>query len=167
MIELIHPRLPELTSETELMCPHIVGNDVRQVAGDVITAFGGRETDLLKSRSADPSRRGYYDVGRPENGLSVDSCIRTEEQAHGLGVKAVVEVVEDLVEVVDAYEHLIGQARCENGVQHHRVVVYVEWGDFKIIVQIRAGCSQRRAATERCNLVALSPEPTARETVLL
>ena len=136
MIELIHTRLPELTSETELMCPHIVGNDVRQVAGDVIAAFGGRETDLLKSCPTDSRRRRYNDIRCAENGLPVNSGIRAKEQAQCSGIEAVVEIMENLVEVVDPYEHLIRHARRKRGIQHRRVVVDVDGSNFEIIVQI-------------------------------
>ena len=126
MIELIHARLPELTAEAELLRPYGVGNDVRQVAGDVIAAFRGREPDALKP--------GNLDLWRPKNGLPAYGRVRTQEQAQGLGIEGVVEVVKDLVEVIHAHQYLIRQARRKRGVQHERVVEHMDGGDFEIVL---------------------------------
>ena len=75
--------------------------------------------------------------------------------------------MKDLVEVIHSYQHLVGQARRERGVQNHRVVEYVDGSDFEIVFQIGAGRSQRRAGTQRRSLVALSSKPMGRKVVLV
>src|SRR5438309_11231813 len=48
VIKLIHARLAELTSESQLMSAGVVRNDVRQVARNVMAALRRRQPDLLK-----------------------------------------------------------------------------------------------------------------------
>ncbi len=72
MIELVHVRLADFGPETQLVLSRDKGNDVRQVAGDVIAAFRRGQPDLLKPRDGD--------VGSPQNGLAVNGGIRAEEQ---------------------------------------------------------------------------------------
>ena len=75
--------------------------------------------------------------------------------------------MEDLVEVVDAYKHLIGQPRRKHRVQHCRVVVHVDRSNLEVVLQIRACCPQRGAAAKRRRLTALSSKPAEGETVFL
>src|SRR5260370_25118855 len=89
VIELIHVRVPNLASETQLVLANNVGNNVGQVAGNVIAALGRCEADLLKARDDN--------VGRAMNGFSVNGRVGAEEQTHGLGVETVVEIVKGLV----------------------------------------------------------------------
>src|ERR1700704_839077 len=98
----------------------------------VMPPFWRRETDLLKPGSTRTRRRSDYDVGSPEYGLPVVGGIRAKVEAHCLRIEAVIEVVEDLVEVVDAKEQLIRQSCGERRVQNSRKVVDVEGGDFEI-----------------------------------
>src|SRR5579859_1313303 len=129
------------------------------MASNVIAAFRWRESDLLKS--------GDNDVGRSENRFAVVSGIRAQEKTERFGIEAVVEVVKNLVEIVHAEEHLIGQARRKRRVQNHRVVVNVNGSDFEIVLEVGARGSQRRAASKRRGLAALSAEPTRGEVMLV
>src|SRR5712692_10767387 len=72
VIELVHVRLADLSPETELVFPHGVGDDVGQMAGDVVAALRRRESDLLKP--------GNGDVRGTEDGLAVVSRVRDQEQ---------------------------------------------------------------------------------------
>ena len=132
MVELIEVRLANLTSETELVLASGVRNDVRQVPGEVAASFRRCEPDLFEIAD--------NNVGSTVNGLPVIFRARAEEEAHGFGVEAIVEVVKELVEVIGAKEHLIGQLRCEGRVKDQRVIEHVERGDFEIVLQVRAGC---------------------------
>src|SRR5262249_57509910 len=95
-------RLGEVSWEPEVVLGDKVGNNVSQVAGDVIAAFRRRESDLLKATDSD--------IRSTQNRLAVIGCIRAQEKAQGFGVEAIVEIVKDLVEVVDAYDHLVSQS---------------------------------------------------------
>ena len=44
--------------------------------------------------------------------------------------------MKDLVEVIGAGKDLIRQTRCQDGVQHERVIAYVDGSHFKIVFQI-------------------------------
>ena len=151
MVELIHVRLANLTSEAKLVRSPVVGDDIRRVPGEVTAAFRRREPDLLKPCD--------INVGSTEYGLPVDSRIGAKEQAQCFRIETVVEVAESLVKVVGANEHLVGQPRRKHRVQRERIVEHVDGSVFKVVLQIRAGGSQRGASAERRRLVALSPEP--------
>src|ERR1700694_4305088 len=159
MIELIHVRLANLTSAAKLVRSPVVGDDIGRVPGEVTAAFRRCQTNLFKVPD--------HDVGSTENGLPVDSRIGAKEQAQCFRIETVVEVAESLVEVVGANEHLVGQSRCEYGIQRERIVEHVDGGVFEGALQIRAGRSQRGASAERRSLVALSPEPAERQTVFI
>src|SRR5438045_1051271 len=96
-------RLTEFTSETVLMFAAAIGNDIREVIGEVAAALRRSQANLLEPRNAN--------VWRSEDRLSVIGSIRAKEQAQGLGIEAVVVVVEKLVEVACAKEKLVGQPR--------------------------------------------------------
>src|SRR3979411_3072334 len=97
----------------------------------VMPPFWRRETALLKPGSTRPRRRSDYDVGSSEYGLPVVGGVRAKVQAHCLRIEAVIEVVEDLIEVVDAKEQLIRQAWGERRVQNRGKVVDVEGCNFE------------------------------------
>src|ERR1700694_81069 len=107
MIELIHVRLANLTSEAKLVRSPVVGDDIGRVPGEVTAAFRRRQTDLFKVPD--------HDVGSAANGLPVDARIGAKKQAQSFRIEAVVEVAESLVEVVGADEHLVGQSRRKYG----------------------------------------------------
>src|SRR5438477_11154009 len=110
------------------------------MAGDIVAPFRWRESDLLKP--------GDDNVGSSENWFAIVGGIRTQEEAERFGIEAVVEVVKDLVEIVHAEKHLVGQARRKRRVQNHRVVIDVDWSNFKIVFEIGTGSPQSRAATQ-------------------
>ena len=165
VIELIHASLPDLTSETELMPAHVVGNDVGQHPSDVIPAFRGREANLLKAGATIRTR--YDNIRGAQDGLSLNRRIRAQEQAQGLGIEAVVGVAEGLVEIVDSEKQLIRHSRRENGVQRGRVVVDVDRSLLEVILQVRTGRSQGRAAAQRGGLTALPAKPADGKPVFL
>src|SRR5260370_16727419 len=94
-------------------------------------------------------------VGRAMNGFSVNGRVGAEEQTHGLGVETVVEIVKGLVEVVDARQHLIGQARREGGVQDGRVVENVYGTNLEVFLQFQPGGPQTRPPAHRPSLPTL------------
>src|SRR5467141_2625205 len=127
--------------------------------GEVAAAFRRRESYLLKP----------YDinVGSAEYGLPVDCRSGAQEQTQSFRIEAIVEVAEGLVEIVGPREHLVGQPRREHRVQRERIVKDVDGSVFEVVLQIRAGGSQRGASAERRRLVSLSPEPAERQTVFI
>ncbi len=135
VIELIELRPANLRSITQLMSSPAVGDDVCDVPSEVAPALRRGQASLLKPRNSK--------IWSTEDGLSVIRRVRAQEQAQGLGIKAAVIVVEDLVEVVGTKEKLIGQLRGKRS-------------DLEVVAQIRAGRSQRGAAAEGSNLVALA-----------
>src|ERR1700732_5631795 len=129
--------LADFTSKAKLVRSPVVGDDIRCVPRQVAAAFRRRESYLLKPRD--------INVRGAEYGLPVDSRIGAQEQAQCFRIETVVEVAESLVEVVGANEHLVGQSRCEYGIQRERIVEHVDGGVFEVVLQIRAGGSQRGA----------------------
>src|SRR6266852_83696 len=105
VIELIDGRSANLCSITELVAPNGMGNDVADVPCQVTAAFRRSQPGLLKPTNPN--------VRRSEDGLPVIGRIGTEEQAQSLGIKAIVVVMEELVEVAGAEKQLIGQPRCQ------------------------------------------------------
>src|SRR5262249_7386010 len=100
MVELVYMRLAKLGSKPQLVLAHGVGNNVCQMAGNVIAALRRSEPDLLKAYRSrcTPLGPGNDDVWRSQNGFPVDCCSRAQEQAHGSSVETVIEIVKDLVE---------------------------------------------------------------------
>ena len=99
MIELIQMRLAKLGPEAVLVLSTSIGNDIGEMISQIASAFGRSQANLLKP--CDP------DIWSSEDRLSVIGSIRAEEQAQGLGIEAVVVVVEELVEVACTKEELI------------------------------------------------------------
>ena len=91
----------------QLMSSYAVRNNVGYVPGEVVAAFGGREANLLKRAAP----RTDDDVWSAENVLSFVNRVGTEKDPHALGVKAMVEIAEDLVEIVGSEQHLVRQFR--------------------------------------------------------
>src|SRR6266481_3869746 len=108
MIELIEFPVAEFGSVAELVLSDTVGNDVGKVQGQVASALGRRQTNLFKSTGTALGRRGDDDIGSAMDGLPVVGGVRAEEYAHGLGIEAVVVVVEQLIEVAGAKKELVG-----------------------------------------------------------
>src|SRR5437763_924551 len=84
-----------------------------------------------------------------------------------MSIKAVVEIAEDLVEVVSAYQYLVRKPARERGVEHEGFVENVERRHFEVVFQVRAGRSKCRAATERGGLATLSSEKAHIEMVFV
>src|SRR5260370_324245 len=110
-------RTANLRSITQLMSSPAVGDDVCDVPSEVAPALRRGQASLLKPRNSK--------IWSTEDGLSVIRRVRAQEQAQGLGIKAAVIVVEDLVEVVGTKEKLIGQLRGKCGIEHGRIVVHM------------------------------------------
>src|SRR6185369_1408233 len=159
VIELVHAALPEFTTETELVPAYVVGNDIGQHSGYIVAAFRGSKTDLLEA--------GDGDIRGAQNRLSLDGRVRAQEQAQCLGIEAVVGIAESLVEVVDAEQQLIRHPRGENGVKRGRVVVNVDRSFFEVKLEVRAGRSQCRTATQWRGLATLSAKPADGEAVFV
>src|SRR4029077_19806734 len=107
------------------MLPNGVRNDVGQVAGDVISTFGWRDANLIESTNGN--------IRRSENRLAIDERVWTRKQAQCPLVKGIVLIVEHLVEVADAKEHLVGETGRENRIQNQRVILHVDGSNFKIV----------------------------------
>jgi len=159
MIELVDAAPAKPAPKPQLVRSHAVGNDVRDVPGKVAAAFGGRKANLLKVAD--------LNVWRAENGLSVVKGTGAEEQSHGMGIKAIIKVVKDLIKIVGADEHLIGEPTGEGGVEDQRFVENVEGRHFEVVLQVRAGRSQCGAAAEWGRLAALSAKEANIEMVLV
>ena len=86
--------LAEFAAEPELVLTHVVGHDVREHAGNIVTALGRGQSDLFEA--ANPNIRGAQDR------LALDEGRITESQPVGSRVEAVIGVVEHLIEVVHA-----------------------------------------------------------------
>ena len=78
------------------MSPGNVGNDVGQMARNVVAAFGRCDANLVKTADCD--------VGSPLNGLPVLGCVRAQKQTQILHVETIVRIMKDLIEVADAEE---------------------------------------------------------------
>ena len=74
-------------------------------------------------------------LGAPERSGIGDAGV----EAEGDGIVVMHGVGEDLVEVADAEEGLVGQLRREDVVVDDRVVFYVDGGDFKVGAELAAG----------------------------
>ena len=98
-------------SEAELMFADAIGNDVGKVQSQVAATLRGGKANLFKSSRATLGRRCDDDIGSPVDVLTPFSGVRAEEYAHGFGIKTVVVVVEELVEVARAKKELICQPR--------------------------------------------------------
>src|SRR5216683_3879247 len=167
MIELIEFPVAEFGSVAELVLSDTVGNDVGKVQGKVASALGRRQTNLFKSTGAALGRRRDDDIGSAVDGLPMGGGVRTKEYSHGLGVEAIVVVVEELVEVAGAKKELIGPPRGQRGVQNCAIVSIVERRHFKIVRQIGAGRSQGRTAAQWCSLVALPDDGVERKMMFV
>ena len=94
--------LTHFATEAELVLAYVVGNDVRQHPGNVITPRGISDSHLLKAADRH--------AGSTQDRLPVNERVRTGEQAHGVSVEAVVRIVKCLVEVIYAKQNLVGHA---------------------------------------------------------
>ena len=167
MIELIEFPVAEFGSIAELVLSDAVGNDVRKVQSQVASALGWSQTNLFKSPRTALGRRRDDDIGSAVDGLSVGGRVRAKEYSHGLGIKAIVVVVEELIEVAGAKKELIGPPRRQRGVQDPAIVSVVEGRHLKVVRQIGAGRSQRWAAAQRCSLVTLTDDGVQRKMMFV
>src|SRR5712664_2087231 len=134
---------------------------------EVGTAFRRRDANLFKSRHSRRTWGSNRDVRRAMDRLSVVGGVRAQEQSQGFSIKAIVEVMEKLVEIISSEEHLIGQLRRKRRVEYGGAVIHVQRRHFEVVLQVRARRSQRRAATCRCGLTTLSTKPTNENAVLV
>ena len=111
-VKLVHPALANFAAEAQLMLASSVGNDVSQMAGDVVAPFRRRDTHLIESEMAM--------FGAPRMGLPFFVAPGLRYNPRALVLKRVVRVVEDLIEVTDAKKNLIREPRRNHGIQHQR-----------------------------------------------
>ena len=145
VVELLHLRLPVLTSEPVLVLAHDVGKRVRHVAGNIDSARGRRQTGRVKP--------GDEKVRRSRKG-----CARTEVQAEGFCLEAVIEIVEDLIEGIDAEKQLVAESGRQHRVVYDRIVLNVDRTDFVVVLQI---------GTDRGDLIAFPGKPSEGDIVLI
>src|SRR6266481_7287466 len=167
MIELIEFPVAKFGSETELMFPNGIGDDVGEVQCQIASALGRSQANLFKSPRTALGRRRDDDIGSPVDGLPVVGSIRAEEYAHGPGIEAIVVVVEELVKIASTKKELIGPPWRQSGIQDCAVVSIVERRHLEVVRQIRAGRSQRWAAAEWCDLVPLADDGVQRKMVFV
>ena len=125
MIELVHPSLAELSSKAKLVIIDYVGGDVRQVPSQVRAAFRGGDANLFKPGNTGCAGRSNRNIRRAKDRLAVIGGVWAQEQSQRFGIKTVIEIVEQLVEVVGAEEHLVRQFAGQSGIQHERIVLHV------------------------------------------
>src|SRR5215469_15682717 len=154
-VKLVYAALTKLTTEAELMGALDVGNNVGDMAGDVVAAFGRRNPHTVEIADDD--------LRRSQNRFAVDSRIGAQIQAQGLHVEAVVRVVKDLVEIADARKQLIAQLVRQDGVEHGGVILDMQRCNLEVVAQVRARCRQRQARARRLRLAALAYEIMERE----
>ncbi len=99
MIELIQFSPADLSSVPELMSADVLRNDVGNVPRKVAPAFRWRQPDLLEARDSD--------IRCSKNVRAFIDRIRAQEDSHRLGVKPVVEIAENLIEIVCTEEQLV------------------------------------------------------------
>ena len=97
------------------------GDGVGDVAGDVVTARGGRGTDGVKAIDDDVWRAG-------KRGAGIQAC-------EGKRVLGVVQVGEPLGEVADPGGNLIGEVGTETVVPDHIIVRDMRRDDLKVLGQ--------------------------------
>ena len=85
MVELVYLRLPIFSSEAVLVLAHDEGKRIRHVAGDVVAPRRRCQTGLVETTDNEMRR-------------SSKSCAGTDVETKRLCIKAVVEIMEDLVE---------------------------------------------------------------------
>ena len=95
MIKLVELGLAEFAAEAELMPANDPGELVGEVTGDIVTALRRRLADRIKVLDGDVGSVGEWSAGN---------------EAESLNVSGSLVVVEDLIEVVDAGEELVGHA---------------------------------------------------------
>src|SRR5206468_5716710 len=87
VIKFVYASLPNFATDTELVLPDCVGENVGEMAGDVITAFRRRDAHLIKPRDGN--------VRCPENGLSGPQSMRAGKYTKRLFIESIVLGVED------------------------------------------------------------------------
>src|ERR1700687_1592232 len=158
-VELIYMSLAHFATQAELVFADVVGNDIRQHAGDNVAP--GRIGDSHLFKTSDRH------AGCTRDWLSMNEGVRAGVESHSVSVETVIGVVEGLVEIVHAKQNLVGHARGENGIQDGGVILEVNRRLFEVILQVGTGRGQRQAGTERCDLVSLPVEGTEHQMVLL
>ena len=142
VVELIELRLAELAAEAHLVLALDPGELVGEVAGDVVTSLGRRLADGIEALDGDIGRVGEGSAG---------------DKAESLDVLSGLEVVEDLVEVVDADEQLVSDGGREDVVLDDGDVLHVNGGYLVVGEELGA---------DRGDLIALADEPVGAEDVL-
>ena len=92
MIKRVEVRLANLASEAQLVRACAVGNNVGHVEGKVTATFRIRDAGLLESTNP-------Y-VRSSDNGFTMIGCVGAEEQAYVCWNEAVIEIVEQLIEII-------------------------------------------------------------------
>src|ERR1700738_3171620 len=156
MVKLFKLGAAEFSSEAELMLANGVGNDIGEMAGNIFAALGRCLADAVETGDGNvrcPGQTGGIEIGR-------------KIQAELGNLEAVVFVVKNLAEIIDASENLVGDARRQDGVPGNGIIRNVNGRDLIVILQFRGGFRQCRAA-DWSDLVALSHEVVNGESVLI
>jgi hypothetical protein len=158
-VELVHAPLAELAAELYLVPAGDVGQCVGQVPGNVLTAFGRRDAHLIETAD--------LDVGSSHHRLPANQSTRAQVKPETLHIEAVVGVVEDLIEIANTGEQLVGQLIGKHRTQHGGVVLHMQRSHFKVITQVGTRRSQRQTRARRLCLAALSAKPMDRQTLFV
>ena len=143
MIKLVELSLTEFAAEAKLMLAYDPGKLIGEVTGNVVATLGRRLADGIKVLDGD--------VGSVGKGSA-------SNEAKRLDVCGGQVVVEDLIEVVDASENLIGYAGRDDAVIDDGDVLHVDGSFFVVGEELRSDGSY---------LVALTDEPVGAEVVLV
>src|SRR6516225_9887840 len=140
-IERVHMRLPDLAAETHGVRAAGPGESIRKVTGDVITAGIGTQPGGVHAADRNERRAGYRDTG-------------IQSKSHW--VNAGVAVGENLVEITDTEQDLVGDRGRNDAVVDQRVVLHVHGAYLVIVGDMR---------TDGCDLHALPHIPLERQPV--
>src|SRR3974390_462440 len=159
MIEGVNTALTEFATKAELMSAAGVGKNISEVPSHVVTAFRRGKTDLFEPAD------DY--VGSAGNWVPSDGRVWTQEKPQCLGIEAVVEVAENLIEIVHAGQQLVCHCRCDYGIQYGRIVIDVKRGHLKIILEVGTSGAQGRTAAERSGLAPLTEKASHIKVIFL
>ena len=138
MVELFKLGAAEFSTKAELMLADGVGDDVSEMASDIFTALRRRLADAVEAGDGDV--RSARQTGGVEIGRKIQAVRRNLE--------AVVFVIKNLAEIIDAGEDLVGDTRRKDGVPRNGIVGNVDGRDLIIILQLRSCFRQSRAVVE-------------------
>ncbi len=144
MVELVELGLAVLAAEAHLVAAFDPGELIGEVPGDVVAALGRSCADEVEAADLDVGGVGIAGAG---------------DEAEALDVVSGVVVVEDLVEVVDAGEDLVGDVAAEDAVVDDGDVLHMDGSDLVVAEQVIPG--------DGSDLIALADEPVDGEVVLI